>query len=1620
MSKIDSFCKLACIVVTGALAACSSPSENIERLSQAQTLPESGFVPYPILVAPDDQDPQPILAPDGSFQPDWDGTLADLMAADAYADCRFNSTAAQPSGMSSALEPGQDEYLAALAAKMGMVKCVTYGGGASFPPAIQWRINRGDPACNADPRSGNFARVEFDQRAANQYWSFSQDFGPTAWGAIINLDAQVLTNLRLTAASELEYADLNLCMAQRLRSQLNGGQSLFLPGQDMTQLLAVIRERAQLAIVYYGLLAKVFSSNKTVPTHIDAADYEFLILIRKWAQQAGSDVMEQIGEDFATAVRLHLDTTYELAKVFERQAGARPIGESGFDRAERDWGNGQPRLRLLSLLYGGDPIGKPNPPYDPGRTRGATPLYDLYVGGINYVTEDMRDANVRTLLGLARANDALLFKVKQTCPYPYCSVGLDAAPSAERMYRTIEVGLRQQACELETPGDPGCDPQAIEAELPDIANVDQYLLWQQHRVEPDHAQTLANAFAEAFGNLLHVNAVDFGTSGPITRLHLFGAHQTETIAGEPWVHVDPDFSTGALAGHEIMGKFSPRVFLPKTIYVGADARAQGFVFTADDRPSSAWNEIRKLGAVGALAFVREAIVEGSGAGAFAAPFFTAASAVLPDIERAVGKRSAILRPKVTTQSASCQYGDRVSGASCKILVQSGGLDQLEVTTHEDDPLDTLTTAPDHDIPGIQTVAIDPGTTTFDSLFAGIDRADLDGYTTLSGTTEAYTGFADGYERRSFEHAPSYYENILLRGDDPNEPGAHAYMWLFEGPAYMTQAKYTSFGGDLHNIGQRTLAVLSYDWSRPAFDAFGFPVDWVPPADASLVGGNPGEPSYSYYLRAAKDAAGEATAAVQKAIDNLVEETQQTVQLEAAEQRAETISEIERRTICGPSVDCEVEREVWSVPVGDCSALLEPLALSYCQSARVQLVRLLPGFTLAQQVVQSAGNVAPSFPEFEGGEIQRVLVRQWNAKLSLVRAAQSAMDVAVGVGLEYDAAADAETAAEDERDAAVEAIDDAIGELDLQLLDNEALLAQIMHTRGEIAATVGAANEAASRECGDDAYYAALQAGESYSDVKTSGGGGTADEWHWDVRFDGQVGWSPGPLATQFSRCQDAQDRARVANATAFPATRPDGTPLVDEEGNQLFTNEALNAQESALVARNDNITAKQTHDMVERREAAESAYQAALSAVLVSRNAAWSQFSASLTQVQQAVGELLAASVELSQVQLRLENALASANLERDLTEKEIDTRFGLQRKFRSYDMWRARALIESARRIAVAARRSIEAHFVVDLSELQAQQAFVEAPAVWADEVYGTDLDAPSVVGLSIAPEGEPGAIFPNQLIDYVGNLERFVQGYTVSYPTSVASPDTEVVTLPGPELTETVEIGEEDPEGFVSEFEEVETLSGDSLGWSFFCPDLGQWLGHPGTGQVPLTDRLATLCDTDGDPETPGIPPTRMRYSFSLDPWARLNRSIGSTPLVQRHNVRWRRLAVNLVGTGIRDCELAADPLACFSESFLRFQLVHSGPAWATNHAQQWRAFDLPAAFIEGGKSLATEEWLDPIANTWTVPSVANVARGELFGRPVNGAYELIIETPPETRFERIDRVQLLVETDYWVRQQ
>lgn len=1598
------------VILAVVSVGCSSlDGKDVRQTEQLQNaIPNTGFVPYPIVTKIEDDEVVPDLAPDGSFQPAWDGSVADLLAADAYADCTFNSSIYVPILpdliVSSA---GTDAYLQHLLSKMGQLECEPFAPGPFNTIVQKWVANRESGSCNVDPQTGTSTHLEFSIRAENQYATFPEVFYDNDEWLEFTDDDFLFIDAFVNAGGELDYADLNLCMAQRLRSQMNGGQSLFTPSQDLLEILAVIRERAQLAILNYSSIAKVFSSDGPVPTEIVDEEYDFLALIRHWAEEVNSEVLQTTGEDFASAIRLYLEATYELARMLERQAATRPINDVGFDRAARDWEVGQPRIRLMNLLYGGDPIGSPDlfAP-QPGRSRGGVGRAGILPA---YVKTDMQDPRVGTLLGLARAQDALLMKVEEDDDLP---VGFDAGASAERMYRGIEVSLRAAVCEIETPEDPACDPENIEPTLPELTEINEYALWQDHRVDFNHALSLTQALGEAFGELVR-ELPTLPSSRDLFRhqdgkLHLLGNHQTELIEGDDWIHIDPDFGTAPFSGHEVMIDFAEIAFLPETILLGADPRKQGFVHNPhSSHPTAAtdWEKFRNLGAVAALAHVREALVAGSEADAFATPFFAAASEVLPDIDRAIGARSVVMRPKRTTANVTCPNAPT---ETCQTFTQdfdSFPIYEVHVTTLEDDPMDRLTTP----LPSAQlhSIALDPETVGFN----GTDRSDLDGSSTISATTHVYSGYATGYEKRTFQYSldDEPVRPVLLRGNDPESmEGEQVYMSLFghflrSAPSISDEGYATSSGGALNAIGQRAMSVLSYDWSRPAFDAFGLPVDWVPPADASLVGGAPGEPSYQYFLRSAKEAAQEATTAVQKAIDNLVEETLVASDLEVAEERASTIAQIETSALCGDGGTCDLEREIWTPERSSFTCIL-PLELgqppgvghSACELAVASLDRVLGQYLLGSEVMDVPTGVAPTFPAYAGSELQRVLVRQWNAKQLLQRVVIDAERTFKSAGIQMNASSVAKSAALAERDAARSEVEAALEELDLQDDQIQAQADQLQVLIDELNATVELANDVADYECDNKQFERAMHSGTTFSGVKSKHIHVSQEEG-WEVeKADKKRSFNPGPFYAQKARCKDAKDHARLLNKT---------------HEDKIAAQAAL---ESALLATIATLTPLKQEALGKRKAAADRAYDAAREAYRAAYSSASAQMVAMVTQVQQAQGELLLAIVELDQIQLRAENAGAAANLERDLAAKQADVRFGLQRKFRSYDMWRARALLESARRLSVAARRAIESRLVVNLSDLQSPQAFVDAPAIWADDVYGTDLDAPAVVGLSAAPQIE-NAVYPNQLLDYVGNLERFVQGYTVTYPTSVAAPDTEVVTIPGPELLEQVllvDVEEEDEE-VIAVHESVEdVLLGDSSGWTFFCPEENQWLPHPGAGQVPLEERLATMC---GD-----LPPTRMRYNFSLDPWARLDDAIATIPFTQRHNVRWRQLAVNLIGTGVRDCQLAPSPQQCFSESYLRFQFAHAGPAWAMNHSQGWRAFDLPSALIESGKALASEEWLDPVANSWNVPFVANVARAELFGRPVNGAYDLIIELTPDVRPERIEQVQLLIETDYWVRQQ
>lgn len=1585
--------KRAWIALVALAVACGTAQEPVELgvVEQAlQTLPVSGFVPYPIRF--DTSASAPSKYPDGSFVPAWDGSLAELVAADAYANCAVTSAHFGPYGAALA---GQDLYLQRLVSLMGQFACKPAVSASGSVPAYassnveaHWTLKRGMSECNVNS-DGKPTVLEYpptrDVAAYATFFSATVgSLGITNQSTQTNFDAA-----KKRAGQELAYADLNLCIAQQVRGKLNSGQSLFLSTQDQAELNTVVSERSKLSMTYYALLAKVTTAPSVAKT-INAPLNQFLVILRAWAEGASSDTNRRLGDDFALAVKLHEQATLESARFFQRLAASRPTSDLSNGRADRDWGAGQPRLRLLNLLYGGDPMGGSQYYPLPGRSRGGVGRGDTVPP---YVSAPMANAQVGTLLGLARSTDSLFFKVSGEPGS--ITPGFDVTASADGIFRRVEAGLRAQACELSTPGQAACDRDVILGGLPSALSAEGTLAWQQHRVLPEHATILATAFEQAFGEVVKPPYIISPREND-GLFHLAGKHCTHNISGASWVHIDPQFEVLPYSGIDLSYDFTEGTWLPRQLVLDARPDDQGFVVASS---YAAWQPLRNLGAVPALAFVREALVEMSGS-PIAPSFVSAAGKVLADVERMVGSLTVAARYQVETATVPCnQIGMPATPTTvaCKYTraAMSGSDPKLEVNavTTPSDILSKLALPPD--LAQVHTVALDPATVTFQ----GVDRSYLDWAPTVAASvTSVTTGEGAGREFRRFltTQPTTPILHLMLRGEDTT--GATHYLPLFH--HNLSGAHLISSGGVLNGLAESAFRVLSNDWSTPAVDAFGLPANWVPPADASLVGGVSGDPAYRYYLQAAKDSAAKATTAVQEAIDNLVAEELEKKDLAAAEQRAESIVELENRAFCDDPDGCSVPLAYWN-PAGeltDCAIQSDATDRKWCTDADSMLRKILSRVKLAKVVADADVDVAPSFQDYAGSDLQQILIRQWSAMRAIRTSMQTFFDQALAAGRHVATAEAASDNASDELVQVNAEVATAIASLDLQ--GNQGLanaVAEFTSAQTQLNSNLAKAEAAEALHCSPGAFDAAKEAGYTYSDVEVGWWGGVPslvydeagqvvggrvdqDLWSYD-----SMSWNAGPAINQIMTCLQATSDAGIL-ASQAPVERIAYSAKLQLVVAQLLTVNPL--EREALAARS---TAAYS-----RRFAAEAAR---LEAVRV----AYSQLSSGLSQIQSQVEQLALAIAELARGMQQLQATESRQNLEVELARVDAKTRHGLRRLYSSYDVWRARAMLASARRLAVAARRSIESHFVVNLSDLATPQAFVESPSLWADEVYSDDLNAPSVVGLSVAPESSaPGTVYPNKLTDYVDNLERFVQGYTISYPTAVAAPDTEVLSLPGLETTIRA----------VDEVGPFEVLAEEGLGWSYFCADTGGWVGHPGVGQAKLTSRLSTLCG--------GKPPSKAAYRFHLDPWGRLDVGFAAPPMEQRHNVRWRQLAVNLVGTGIRDCEAAADSDECYSQPFVRFDLRHYGPSWATNHTQEWRTLDLPEGLIEGGKALATEEWVDPVVNSWDVGFVSNVARAELSGRPVSGAYELTLDLTPDVRLDRIERIQILAGMDYWVRQE
>jgi len=1391
----------------------------------------------------------------------------------------------------------------------------------------------------------------------------------------IPVDAVVYNNMspknqadvtRQTAANgDLLTAGINLCMAQRLR-QLSpggsGGELLLLPAADQRYLLEIIRERAQIAMLQYAELGVVFShtyaGGTLTPDELNGDQYDLygnltsagsaieqttIPDLEYWAEKPkcvnnkGNPVscsghLAAMGRDFAAAVQMEVQTSEELSQLLARSSSAREArGGSPATPGEETWGAGSWRQRLMAVMFGGDPLAIER---NAGPWR--HPLGQVKPGLLNfwdwpdaqqqpYFVTPVSEPEVTDLWGLARRYNrvGLVFDNTTACD-PY---RLDL--TAQYIYQYVEAELEKDAC-YRTDQNDDCVTD-LEKLKPDVTpgNLDpsDTLLWKNYRITYDHAQTLAKHLLEA----LHPPELN----GCVTDRNDTRQGPENVLGSAPKMDTNYPSSTSQaeLVSPDTVLKDAPlQDAAPKYTRLAAyawltdaydfaprgDSASQGFhqVNCYPSCVSPVTESKRLMGAISALAATRVMVQQSigymndtSGAAPDRNParltdYFGQASRILSLISGAVGDSSVVVKTLLAKDPNSEDASPFTTGTGPDLrywwLVQ-GTYDPKDAFWQEGQGGTYLVCAVQNPYAG--NAFANPTNATWGempySLFQDAAAASLCGSMNVAdaATTPRWSGWLN-----TPAVYPMHATLFAVRIDSTPNSTTFQYELLgseFELRGSEITSNALATGGAFGDFVDKQLQHHPTNPVLPKYDGFGLPTRWVPPLDAGLIGGTPGEPSSDRYLELAKQAADDATAAVNQAADDLQEQQKSDTEEIAAVARAREGLKEGSETLCGSgNASCNVTltkttpQAAWyadhpTPPSGvDCQQTLANVTDSNIKDALDCLPwTVFDNFTNAQVSVADPvmkhmkDPSAPSFEDYAGGDIQAALIEQWGA----LRAP----------GEKFRALVAAKEAAKSRLNAAQEVIH---GIKDQQ-----------------------------SRACGFVGVFKGIFSG---------------------ISFGWPPGFSAGPAIAEDDKCNDLKDQLGTAEAKLL------------ETEDEAF---------ASLVS------------AIQGTVAAETAIA------------------------------LSGAKVEAILNKSHL--AVARYDLESSLAETGNQTSTGLYRQYRAYDMWRAHALLDNARRYALAARRSMEARYVVDLSASNKPEAFVASPATWADEVYSYDLSLPAAVGLAVG-QAQPGAIYPNKVSDYVGNLQAFEAGYAVTRPAAVASDELDVVTLPGLQGTATGVNSDNnvcDP-AIDPSYAPSEWHRGD---WLVHCPDTDTWQGIEPAVQF-ANDACGVSTQTN-----PVTPPDLIKLEFTLDPWGRLDHHIANPPYQKRFNGRWDRLAVNIVGTGVKNCSLAPDPKGCYSEAFIPFSLTHVGPAWVTDYDEIWRQQDLPDGKIEAGKALAAELWLDPLKDGWSTSYISAVARTELAFRPLGGAYELEFKIGPEIDLDRIERIQLLLGSHYWVKQ-
>ncbi len=134
--------------------------------------------------------------------------------------------------------------------------------------------------------------------------------------------------------------------------------------------------------------------------------------------------------------------------------------------------------------------------------------------------------------------------------------------------------------------------------------------------------------------------------------------------------------------------------------------------------------------------------------------------------------------------------------------------------------------------------------------------------------------------------------------------------------------------------------------------------------------------------------------------------------------------------------------------------------------------------------------------------------------------------------------------------------------------------------------------------------------------------------------------------------------------------------------------------------------------------------------------------------------------------------------------------------------------------------------------------------------------------------------------------------------------------------------------------------------------------------------------------------------------------------------YNYRHLNIALNFVGTGIRNCASDAPP-SCYTSAYLEYDLSHDGTdAQLVDHRGVPRYFDFGIGHVRHGKALTAERLITvPLSsNDQSLINQPGISHSEFRGRPVDGRYQFRIWESPGLDWEKLQDVQLVMQYRYW----